>query len=144
MRAWRRSRPFWGGLLTVLAGVELISLPFSLDALPLIVHSVEAGLAYLLSITMIVLGVLIVFQPAQRVFLGVVAILLSIASVVYVNVGGFLLGMVLGLLGGALTAAWTPVPHDPAAAVPQDAPGAPPAGPEVPDPRKEPAAGADS
>ncbi|MGW4637950.1 DUF6114 domain-containing protein [Sphaerisporangium sp. NPDC004334] len=136
MRAWRRSRPFWGGLLTLLAGVELISLPFSLDALPLIVHSVEAGLAYLLSITMIALGVLIVFQPAQRVFLGVVAILLSIASVVYVNVGGFLLGMVLGLLGGALTAAWTPVPQDPAGAVPQD----PAGGPDVPEPRPEPAA----
>ncbi|MFC4530058.1 DUF6114 domain-containing protein [Sphaerisporangium dianthi] len=111
MKAWRRSRPFWGGLLTLMAGTELLSIPFSLDALPLIIHSVEAGLAYLLAITMIVLGLLILFQPAQRVFLGVVAILMSIASVVYANVGGFLLGLIMGLLGGALTAAWTPVPE---------------------------------
>jgi hypothetical protein len=106
---WRRSRPFWGGLLIVLAGVELLSIPFSLDALPLIVHSAQAGLTYLISTTMIVLGLLVWAQPAQRMFLGVMAILLSIASVLYANVGGLLIGMILGLAGGSLAVAWAPV-----------------------------------
>ncbi|MFB9253294.1 DUF6114 domain-containing protein [Sphaerisporangium melleum] len=110
MKEWRRSRPFWGGSLTLLAGAELLSFPFSTDALPLIIHSIEAGLAYLLSIMMIIIGLLTLCQPAQRVFLGVAAILLSIASILYANIGGFLLGAVLGLFGGALTAAWTPLP----------------------------------
>jgi len=28
-RAWRRSRPFWGGLLLVLGGLELLALPLT-------------------------------------------------------------------------------------------------------------------
>ena len=28
-RAWRRTRPFWGGLLLAAAGVELIGIPLS-------------------------------------------------------------------------------------------------------------------
>ncbi|MFC4588701.1 DUF6114 domain-containing protein [Sphaerisporangium corydalis] len=108
MKSWRRSRPFWGGLLTLLAGVEMLSVPFGLDVLPLLLHSAQAGLTYLISITLIVLGPLIWAYPAQRVFLGVVVVLLSILSVLYVNLGGFVAGLVLGLLGGALSAAWTP------------------------------------
>ncbi|MFC6081694.1 DUF6114 domain-containing protein [Sphaerisporangium aureirubrum] len=114
-RSWRRSRPFWGGVCTVLAGAELLSVPFSSRGLFIAIHSAGAGIAYLLSITLILLGVVIWLQPAQRVFLGVTAVLLSATSVVYVNVGGFLLGAFLGLLGGATTAAWAPGPVRPAA-----------------------------
>ena len=28
-RAWRQSRPFWGGLLLVLAGLEMVTIPLS-------------------------------------------------------------------------------------------------------------------
>ncbi|WP_214415289.1 DUF6114 domain-containing protein [Sphaerisporangium fuscum] len=108
VRGWRRSRPFWGGLLTLLSGLELLSIPFSLRALPLLLHSPQAGLTVLISTVMIIVGVLLWLQPAQRVFLGVTAVLLSIASVPYANAGGFLVGMVLGLVGGSLAAAWTP------------------------------------
>ncbi|MEV7965734.1 DUF6114 domain-containing protein [Sphaerisporangium sp. NPDC088356] len=109
MKSWRRSRPFWGGLLTLLAGLELLSIPLAVNALPLVIHSAQAGLIYLISIAMIILGVLIWSQPAQRIFLGVMASLLSIMSILYANIGGFLLGMILGLFGGALSAAWTPI-----------------------------------
>ncbi|MBB6473250.1 DUF6114 domain-containing protein [Sphaerisporangium rubeum] len=108
VRAWRRSRPFWGAACTVLAGVELLSIPFTSHAVFVAAHSAAAGIVYVLSITMILLGLVILLQPAQRVFLGVTAVLLSAASVVYANVGGFLVGALLGLLGGAATAAWTP------------------------------------
>ncbi|MDH2426857.1 DUF6114 domain-containing protein [Sphaerisporangium sp. TRM90804] len=106
--SWRRTRPFWGGLVTVLAGAELLSIPFALDAFPWLIRSVEAGMAHLISVLIIVLGVLILVQPAQRVLLGVLAVVLSIVSILYANVGGFLLGAVLGLVGGALAAAWGP------------------------------------
>ncbi|MEV6982584.1 DUF6114 domain-containing protein [Sphaerisporangium sp. NPDC051017] len=109
-RTWMRSRPFWGGLFTLLAGVEQLAAPFTLEALPLVIQSPQAGLTSVIAATMIILGVLLWLQPAQRVFLGAVAILLSIASIVYSNMGGFLLGTLLGLLGGALSAAWTPNP----------------------------------
>ncbi|WP_424528827.1 DUF6114 domain-containing protein [Sphaerisporangium viridialbum] len=111
MKSWRRSRPFWGGLITLMAGLEMLSIPFAVNALPLVIHSAQAGLIYLISIAMIILGVLIWLQPAQRIFLGVMASLLSITSILYANIGGFLIGMILGLIGGALAAAWTPIPH---------------------------------
>ncbi|GAA0393140.1 hypothetical protein GCM10009530_50600 [Microbispora corallina] len=117
-RSWRRTRPFWGGLLTLLAGLELLSIPFATRALPLVIQSGTVGATYLISLLLIILGLLLWLQPGQRVFLGVVAVLVSIASFVYANLGGFLVGMLLGLVGGALAAAWTPVGEGAPAAEP--------------------------
>ncbi|MCK2215454.1 DUF6114 domain-containing protein [Actinomadura sp. ATCC 31491] len=108
-RAWRRSRPFWGGLLVVAAGLELLAVPLALSALPAAVMFGTVGAGYAISLIMVIAGVLIWSQPGQRVFLGLVAVLLSMASFVYSNLGGFFLGLVLGVLGGTLTVAWTPV-----------------------------------
>ncbi|MEW9527141.1 DUF6114 domain-containing protein [Microbispora sp. NPDC049125] len=107
--SWRGSRPFWGGLLTLLAGLELLSIPFATKALPLVIQSGTVGGTYLIGLLMVIVALLLWLQPGQRVFLGVVAVLVSIASFVYANLGGFLIGMLLGLVGGALAAAWTPV-----------------------------------
>ncbi|MBX6386986.1 MAG: ABC transporter permease, partial [Microbispora sp.] len=119
--SWRRSRPFWGGLLVLVAGLELLSIPFATQALPLIIQSGTVGATYLIALVLIILGLLIWLQPNQRVFLGVVAVLVSIASFVYANLGGFLIGMLLGLIGGALAVAWTPVESPAAAAAPEPA-----------------------
>ncbi|GII33159.1 DUF6114 domain-containing protein [Planotetraspora mira] len=120
---WRRTRPFWGGLLTILGGVELLSIPFASQALPLVIQSGTVGASYLIALVLIAVGLLLWWQPGQRIFLGVVAVLVSLASFVYANLGGFLVGMLLGLVGGALAAAWTP---EPAAAGPADPQAAPP------------------
>lgn len=109
MKSWRRSRPFWGGLFIVAAGWELLSIPLALDALPVAVMFSTVGAGYLIALVLIIAGVLVWLQPGQRVFLGLIAVLLSLASFVYSNLGGFLIGMVLGLLGGMLAVAWTPV-----------------------------------
>lgn len=113
MKSWRRSRPFWGGLFIMVAGMELLSIPFAINALPVAVMFGTVGAAYLIALILIVAGALVWWQPGQRVFLGLVAVLLSMASFVYSNLGGFLVGMLLGLLGGTLAMAWTPV-GDPA------------------------------
>ncbi|MEU1722713.1 DUF6114 domain-containing protein [Actinomadura sp. ATCC 39365] len=108
MKLWRRSRPFWGGLFIVAAGLELLSIPLALDALPVAVMFATVGAGYLIALTLIIAGMLVWLQPGQRLFLGLIAVLLSLASFVYSNLGGFLLGMILGLLGGMLAIAWTP------------------------------------
>src|SRR5262245_47476367 len=127
MKDWRRSRPFWGGLLTLLAGVELLSIPFATKALPLVIQSGTVGATYLIALVMIILALLVWLQPGQRVFLGVVTVLVALAAFVYANLGGFLIGMLLGLLGGSLTAAWTPVgPVRPAEPRPEPQPEARP------------------
>ncbi|MFD0887944.1 DUF6114 domain-containing protein [Streptosporangium algeriense] len=115
MKAWRRSRPFWGGLFTLLAGLELFSISFAVEALPVILRSGTMGMAIAIALVMIIVGVLLWLQPSQGVFLGLVAVVLSMVALVYTNLGGFLIGTALGSLGGALAAAWTasppPAPH---------------------------------
>jgi len=106
-RAWRRSRPFWGGLFAIIGGVELVLVP--LAPMPVVIHQGIAGIgSYLIGVLLAVLGLLLWFQPAQRTFYGVVAVLLSLASFVTSNFGGFVIGMLLGLIGGSLGFAWAP------------------------------------
>ncbi|WP_030169200.1 DUF6114 domain-containing protein [Spirillospora albida] len=105
---WRRTRPFWGGLLVVLAGLELIAIP--LAPVPLIVHQGMAGVAsWLIGAILIAAGALMWAQPMLRIFYGILAVLLSIASFLTSNFGGFLLGLLLGVVGGAMAVAWVPV-----------------------------------
>ncbi|MBB6343521.1 hypothetical protein FHU36_000030 [Nonomuraea muscovyensis] len=109
MKSWRRSRPFWGGLFILVAGMELLSIPLAVNALSVAIRFGTVGATYLIALIMMIAGLLVWLQPGQRVFLGLVAVLLSMASFVYSNLGGFLVGMTLGLLGGMLAIAWTPV-----------------------------------
>jgi hypothetical protein len=105
-RSWRRSRPFWGGLFVVLGGGEIL---FSEKApLKVIVHFGLTGLAgYLIPAVMVLCGVLLVFNPQQRLFYAILSVLLALASWPTSNLGGFFLGMLLGLLGGSLAFGWT-------------------------------------
>jgi len=104
---WRRSRPFWGGVFAVLGGVELILIP--LAPMPVVIHQGIAGISsYLIGALLAVIGLLLWFQPNQRTFYGIVAVLLSLASFVTSNFGGFVVGELLGLVGGALGFAWMP------------------------------------
>ncbi|HEX6499064.1 MAG TPA: DUF6114 domain-containing protein [Micromonosporaceae bacterium] len=112
-RRWRRSRPFWGPLLLMLAGVELF---FSANLLlgGLQIHfGYEGFLSYLLPLLMLVTGVLIWLTPNQRVFYSIVGTVTAIYSLIGLNLGGWFCGMLLGILGGALSFAWTPTTSAP-------------------------------
>ncbi|MFF2044417.1 DUF6114 domain-containing protein [Kitasatospora sp. NPDC058170] len=106
-RGWRGRRPFWGGLLVLLGGVEIL---FTVRApLPVVLHIGMQGLAgYLVPAVMAICGVLILFNPAQRLFYSILAVLGSLGSWVTSNLGGFLVGMLLGVLGSCLTFGWLP------------------------------------
>ncbi|MEH1012274.1 DUF6114 domain-containing protein [Micromonospora sp. CPCC 206060] len=105
-RSWRRSRPFWGGLLVSLGAIEIL---VSVRApLPVILHVGLQGLAaYLVPVLLLLCGLLLLFNPSQRVFYSILSIVLSLASWLTSNLGGFLIGLLLGLTGGALAFAWT-------------------------------------
>jgi hypothetical protein len=107
-RVWARSRPFIGGLLVVLGGIEL----FCSGQLDLgnirIQFGIEGLQATVIPIALVALGVLAVCSPAQRVFYGIVALALAVYSLIGVNLGGFVLGMLLSAVGGVLVVAWMP------------------------------------
>ncbi|MFC8733495.1 DUF6114 domain-containing protein [Luteimicrobium sp. NPDC057192] len=107
-RAWRRGRPFWGGLLLVLAGVEMF-LSGQLDLGHIHVQfGVEGMQAMILPLILALLGVLIWAMPVHRIFYGVIALLLAIYSLIGVNLGGFIVGMVLGIVGAVVAISWLP------------------------------------
>ncbi|MFF5076212.1 DUF6114 domain-containing protein [Actinoplanes sp. NPDC000266] len=104
---WRHTRPFWGGLLVTLAGAEIL---VSVKApLPVIIHVGMQGLAgFLVPMVLLLCGLLLLFSPAQRLFYSLVAAGLSLGSWLTSNLGGFIVGMLLGLVGSALAFAWHP------------------------------------
>ena len=107
-RAWRRQRPFVGGLLTALGGVEMF---FSgqLDVGRIHVQlGIEGLQATIIPILLVLLGVLAIAMPAHRIFYGVIALAVAVYSLIGVNLGGFFIGMLLSSIGGVLTVAWMP------------------------------------
>jgi hypothetical protein len=110
-RAWRGQRPFWGGLLTILASIPIIYIPYenpSLGTLSIRLATTAGAGSLIIGVLLVVLGLTMWFQVQSRVFAGVAAILLSLVSLVISNFGGFVVGFLLGLFGGALGVAWAP------------------------------------
>jgi hypothetical protein len=81
-------------------------------------------LSWLIPTILAVCGLLLWFTPQQRVFYGVVASITAVYSLIGVNLGGFFVGMLLGVIGGGLGFAWVPRRPKP------DAPPGDPAGPD--------------
>ena len=112
-RRWRRSRPFWGGLLLVLSGLELLALPLTgvliHGAIKLVIYIGIGGVfGVLIGILLIAAGIVLWVNPTHRVFYGIAGIVLGIVSFPASNLGGFVLGMLLAIIGGALAFAWVP------------------------------------
>lgn len=103
-RAWRRGRPFWAGVFSILGGLDIALIPLTAYRVILVSHSV--ALAALVGAVVVLLGVLMWTTPGQNKFYGLLVVLLGVVSFVTSNVGGFLLGGLLSIVGGALGFAW--------------------------------------
>ncbi|MEV5982971.1 DUF6114 domain-containing protein [Streptomyces sp. NPDC052114] len=111
VRRWRRTRPFWGGLLLILGGAELLLVPLS--PLTVLVSLGLGGLAALgIGIALVVAGLFLWLLPHTHHYVSVNALILSVLSFAATNLGGFLVGMLLGIAGSAMGFGWTPVPED--------------------------------
>lgn len=106
-REWRGHRPFAGGLLLALGGAEIL---VTMKApLPIILKIGMQGLAgYLLPSLMIMCGLLIIFNPAQRLFYSILGIMLSLGAWLTSNMGGFVVGLLMGAVGSTLAFGWLP------------------------------------
>ncbi|WP_035797888.1 DUF6114 domain-containing protein [Kitasatospora mediocidica] len=111
-RAWRRTRPFWGGLLAMIAGVPILYFPYAhltLGGLTVAMSTTAGAGSLIIGLLMMVLGVSAWFQPLVRVFCGVGVTILALISIPVSNLGGFLMGLILGLVAGGLLCSWAPL-----------------------------------
>ncbi|GIF06663.1 DUF6114 domain-containing protein [Actinoplanes siamensis] len=105
-RDWRRSRPFWGGLLVLIGGVEILMTVWA--PLGVVLHvGMQNFIGYLVPLVIIMLGLLIWFHPAQRIFYSLIAMVLALGSFLTSNMGGFILGLLFTVIGAALAFAWS-------------------------------------
>lgn len=113
-RAWRgfarfrRTRPFWGAL-TLALGAYFVAQPLLGGTFAFYTTvGVRSITPLLLAGGMAAAAGIALVLPAQRHFPAIIAMMLSIASLPLANLGGWLVGMVLGITGAGLVFAWTP------------------------------------
>ncbi|MEU9352609.1 DUF6114 domain-containing protein [Streptomyces griseoloalbus] len=110
-RDWRGTRPFWAGLFTLLGGIPIAYFPYAtlkLGHMSLAMATTAGAGSLIIGVLLVTLGLTMWFQSATRVFAGVAAILLALVSLVVSNIGGFVVGFLLALIGGALALSWVP------------------------------------
>jgi hypothetical protein len=110
-RAWRGSRPFWSGLFVMLAGFPILYFPYAnlqIGHLNLAMATTAGAGSLIIGVLLFVLGFSLWFQKHVRTFAGTAAILLGLVSLPVSNFGGFVVGFLLALIGGAMAVAWVP------------------------------------
>lgn len=108
---WRRSRPFWAGLFLFLSGLVIIFPPFAslkLGAMALSIQTVGGLSGALIGTLLVVCALTMWVRPQFRLAAAIAALIMSLAALVTTNLGGFIVGTMMGLIGSALAMAWTP------------------------------------
>ncbi|MEU3748399.1 MULTISPECIES: DUF6114 domain-containing protein [Streptomyces] len=106
-RLWRYRRPFGAGLALALGGAEIL-LTQRASITVILTAGADSLVGYVLPVLMVICGLLVVLNPRQRLFYSVVGVLASLGSWVTSNLGGFVIGMLLGLVGSSLAFGWLP------------------------------------
>ncbi|MFJ4688181.1 DUF6114 domain-containing protein [Streptomyces sp. NPDC091377] len=108
-RSWRGTRPFWAGLFVMLGGLPIAYFPYAnirIGHLTLAMATTAGAGSLIIGVLLVVLGFSLWFQKHVQVFAGVAAILLALVSIPVSNLGGFLIGFLFALVGGAMAVAW--------------------------------------
>ncbi|HSV38953.1 MAG TPA: DUF6114 domain-containing protein [Nocardioidaceae bacterium] len=104
-RAFRRTRPFWGGLWLGLGGIWLLTFANMSIGLAL-GGGWNQSAAYVIGGGMLMFALTAWFAPFYSALVGFTGVLLALAAFVSVNLGGFLIGSLLGIVGGAMVWGW--------------------------------------
>ncbi|WP_254544570.1 DUF6114 domain-containing protein [Halomarina pelagica] len=105
--SWKRDRPFWGGVLLIVSALIIGIIPLDL-ALKFALVPVEfAYIGLIFTVFVLLCGVFALAQPKLASFFGVAGMLIAIASI-FGALGGFVVGTIVGIAGGALCVAWEP------------------------------------
>ena len=106
-RRWRRGRPFFAGLSIAFAGLDIWYWPHS-SVGKMLSMGLPGISSIFIAVFLALFGVTVWFFPTYRVFSGIASIMLALLSLVATNLGGFFIGFLCGMLGGAFAVAWTP------------------------------------
>ncbi|AWZ08049.1 MULTISPECIES: DUF6114 domain-containing protein [unclassified Streptomyces] len=109
--AWSGHRPFWAGLVTLIAGFPIAYFPYAdvrLGNVTIAMATTAGAGSLIIGVLLITLGLTLWFQQGVRIFAGVASILLGLVSLPVSNLGGFGLGLIPALVGGGLALAWVP------------------------------------
>ncbi len=106
-RLWRRTRPFASSVLLILAGLLVLWGPLNLLQYAFLPGSMLWA-ALLVGTLLVLMGVIQLIAPFHALITGAIGIVLSLVSL-FVALGGLGIGMILGIVGGALAVAWRPV-----------------------------------
>ncbi|WEG14826.1 DUF6114 domain-containing protein [Pullulanibacillus sp. KACC 23026] len=111
--SWIKKRPFKGSLLLFLSGLIILFIPISMIPVALMPGSFSI-LGIVFGGLVVLLGILGFTFPDQSSIIGVLAIFFACLSLIGA-LGGFLIGTLLGIIGGAYCFAWkAPANPDPA------------------------------
>jgi hypothetical protein len=109
-RHWRRTRPFWGAILVLAGGGEMLSLFYV--PWKVVLHLGLYGISgYLVPILLCILGLSLLFDPQHRTFYSILSLLFSVASWMTSNLGGFMIGMIMAMTGASLAYGWAETPQ---------------------------------
>jgi hypothetical protein len=95
----------------MLGGLPIAYFPYAhlqVGHLTLAMATTAGAGSLIIGVLLVVLGFSLWFQKHVRVFAGVAAILLGLVSIPVSNLGGFLMGFLLALVGGAMAVSWAP------------------------------------
>lgn len=112
-RRWRGARPFWGSATVIASGLFLL-LPayttFHVGDVLITISTISGVSTLLLGAFMLLCGVLPLMRPTVRLAAGVGAMIIALVALPAANLGGFVVGTLLGIVGASLLIAWTRSP----------------------------------
>lgn len=110
-RRWRNGRPFFSGLLLILSGIIIAApayITIRISDLLVMISTISGVSTLLIGVLLAMFGLGAWFQPATSNYVGVLGIIVAIIALPTSNLGGFIIGSLLGIIGGAFTFAWQP------------------------------------
>ena len=112
----RVARPTLAAVLFVASGLVVLATVLATGStrdLPVTLSSTTTPVAVLIGCCLAACGVSVWAQPATRVFAGLMGLAASLAALPGANLGGALLGTVLGVVASAAALSWTPDVEEP-------------------------------
>ncbi|AEV20704.1 hypothetical protein GTCCBUS3UF5_34030 [Geobacillus thermoleovorans CCB_US3_UF5] len=113
LQRWRRRRPFWGATLLLLSGLIILWIPAHLYEISLVPGS-TVFVGFFFGGMVLLMAILSYAMPRLATLFGIIGMFSAILSIMGA-LGGFLVGTILGIIGGALCIAWRPQWADSAA-----------------------------